>query len=168
VPEAEIELAADAASVAAARRFVAEFLRGVGDDDDSWAAVQLVSELSTNAIVHAGTPFVVRVAVSDELVRIEVSDRNPALRAVQRHFSDDATTGRGLGMIEMLARSWGVEPRAGAKTVWCELMRSATGDQPDDDRPESTRHTTAARSAPPIQGRSTRDASSPSVQLRAA
>jgi anti-sigma regulatory factor (Ser/Thr protein kinase) len=164
VPEAEIGLAADAASVAAARGFVAGFLRDHGDDDD-WAAVQLVSELSTNAVVHAGTPFVVRVMVSDELVRIEVSDRNPALRAVPRHFSDDATTGRGLGMIEMLARAWGVDARAGEKTVWCELERSVTTGTPDDDRRAAPAQrdgsTSASVSAPSA-------ASAPTTQLCAA
>lgn len=132
MPEAEIELAADPVSVAAARRFVGDFLRDIGGDDD-WAAVQIVSELATNAIVHAGTSFVVRVAVSAELIRLEVTDRNPELRAVQRHYSDDATTGRGLGMLEMIADSWGVDNRPGSKTVWCELVRADLTVRPDDD-----------------------------------
>jgi anti-sigma regulatory factor (Ser/Thr protein kinase) len=132
VPEAEIELAADPASVATARRFVADFLRDSGGDDD-WTAVQLISELATNAIVHAGTRFVVRVSVAAQTVRIAVTDRNPAVRAVPRHYADDASTGRGLGMIAMMAESWGIDQRPGSKTVWCELIRADVLAGPDDD-----------------------------------
>ncbi len=152
MPEAEIELAADATGVSAARRFVANFLHDIGDGDENWDAVQLVSELATNAILHARTPFVVRVVVSAQIVRLEVSDRNPALRAVQRHFSEDATTGRGLAMLAMLASSWGVDPRAGAKTVWCELARSGTAGRRDDVQlPVASQHIDPQSSIAPAQ-----------------
>jgi len=166
VPEAEIELAADPASVAAARRFVGDFLRGVAGDDD-WAAVQLVSELATNAIVHAGTPFRVRVVVSPEKVRIEVTDRNPGLRAVQRHYADDATTGRGLGMIEMIAESWGVDQRPGSKTVWCELLRADVARHPDDDGPDGSRPATESVISHPVAGPAVTSSASGSPKLQA-
>ncbi|MGW8992331.1 ATP-binding protein [Streptomyces zhihengii] len=34
-----------------------------------------------------------------------------------------AESGRGLALLEALAVRWGVERRAGGKTVWCELDR---------------------------------------------
>jgi anti-sigma regulatory factor (Ser/Thr protein kinase) len=166
VAQAEIELAADPASVAVARRFVGRVLREAGNDDD-WAAVQIVSELSTNAIVHAGTAFSVRVDASAKTVRIEVTDHNPNLLAVQRHYSDDATTGRGIGMIEMLAERWGIDSRPGSKTIWCELVPANAELESDTDAPGAARPAGAADAADPARDRLPRPPS-PDSQARAA
>lgn len=135
---AELELVGAPSSVGDARQFVAGVLDAGGVFDDSWVAAQVVSELATNAVVHAGTPFVVRVAFDDVRIRISVTDLRPLARATMRRFSTEATTGRGLRMVANLSESWGVERSRGAKTVWSELRRRATdrgdpGFEPEDD-----------------------------------
>jgi anti-sigma regulatory factor (Ser/Thr protein kinase) len=119
-----LPLSADPASVPRARRFMVEVLAD-GGADGGWvdAAVLLASELATNAVLHARTPFTLRVELSDELARVEVEDANPAMPSI-RHFSPTVSTGRGLRMVGSLATRWGVTPRAeGApgKVIWFEL-----------------------------------------------
>lgn len=109
------------ASVAAARRFVARTLTAWGQHHATWDAQLIVSELATNAVLHAGTPFTVRMALSDAGVRLEVDDgvtRAPR----ERHYGPDATTGRGVGLVATVSSAWGVSMRPGGKSVWCELM----------------------------------------------
>jgi anti-sigma regulatory factor (Ser/Thr protein kinase) len=118
-------------SVALARHFVSATLDGEGVGDATWSAVQIVSELATNAVVHAATAFTVAIVVDDGLVRIAVTDAKPFVAATQRHFSDYTTTGRGLRLVERMSRSWGVETTRTNKTVWCEIVRTASVDEPE-------------------------------------
>ncbi len=102
-----IELDADMADVAAARRFVrtslTEFPPPVVDD------VQLIaSELVTNAIEHGpGGPVVVELDCTDEVVRLTVQSPNPPGRIEDPHRwsvpSADATSGRGFGIVRQVA-----------------------------------------------------------------
>ena len=119
-----------AGSVSAARHFVSATLDEEGAADAAWAAVQVVSELATNAVVHAATSFTVTVVVDDGLVRVAVTDAKPFAAATQRHFSDYTTTGRGLRLVERVSRSWGVDTSQTSKTVWCEIVRTTPGGQP--------------------------------------
>jgi anti-sigma regulatory factor (Ser/Thr protein kinase) len=135
VQEAEVEFAGGPSSVPAARRFARDVLEGAGADEDHWLAVQIVSELATNAVVHAGTAFLLNIAYDDATTRISVTDGRPLARAVVRRFSSEATTGRGLRLIQTLGRSWGVDQTASAKTVWCEISRGAEADDGDDQAP---------------------------------
>lgn len=86
------------------------------------AAAQVVSELATNAVLHARTPFEVRLVLTDDYVRIEVHDDVRRLPS-RRFFSDQAASGRGLAVVEHLSDSWGVVPDGdgGGKTVWAEV-----------------------------------------------
>jgi anti-sigma regulatory factor (Ser/Thr protein kinase) len=81
----------------------------------------LVSELVTNAVVHAGTPIRFALHRYGDAVRGEVSDRGAALPEV-RHADEDAEGGRGLEIVTLFADAWGVElPEDGpGKTVWFE------------------------------------------------
>jgi hypothetical protein len=63
---------ADPTSVAAARSFVAEHIRGLPVDLSR--VILLTSELVTNSLVHAGTPVVVRVQYDRIPIRVEVED----------------------------------------------------------------------------------------------
>src|SRR5206468_2951238 len=88
----------------------------------SIAAELLVSELVTNAVLHARTDLTVAVERRGENVRVSVSDgsaRQPRLR----HHSVEAGTGRGLLLVERMARRWGVEPAGTGKVVWFEVSR---------------------------------------------
>ncbi|HEX4978750.1 MAG TPA: ATP-binding protein [Acidimicrobiales bacterium] len=83
-------------------------------------AVLLASELATNAVLHARTDFTVRLLVDDETVRVEVEDAN-ARPPVIGYTPTEATSGRGLHLVQDLARAWGVVSRPDGKVVWFEL-----------------------------------------------
>lgn len=126
MPVAEVTLAASTASVGAARGFLTDTLTKWSVTELEWAAAQVVSELATNAVIHAGTTFTLVLALQDDALRIEVRDgsrRQPR----QRHYGLSATTGRGLALVGALTQDWGVFPGQGGKTVWCVL----DGEQPD-------------------------------------
>jgi anti-sigma regulatory factor (Ser/Thr protein kinase) len=87
--------------------------------------VQLcATELLTNVIDHlgAGTPVTVRVTGTlHGHTRVEVTDPAAHALPVLRPATDTAESGRGLVLVEALARRWGVDQGPGHKTVWCEL-----------------------------------------------
>ncbi len=108
---------------AVARHFAVGALHdwGAGDLADDVALV--VTELAANAIVHAHSGFTIVVSARGDLVQISVRDATPlpgaepgaALVPARRH---------GLGVVDALASSWGVESLGSAgKTVWVELRR---------------------------------------------
>lgn len=108
-----------AGTVKDARRLVRSTL-------DAWSVPEgdsllLVSELATNAVLHARTPYTVTVStVAPERVRVEVTDDDPAPPVSDLPGSDHATCGRGMQMVLALAQRWGCEPQPGGKTVWFE------------------------------------------------
>ncbi len=110
----------DALSPSRARRFVTSSLRRWQRDDWDFVAGLLVTELVTNAVLHARTEITVALELRDEVLRIRVADGSPR-RPQLRGPSTDATTGRGLGLVEQLSRSWGVDSLADGKSVWVEL-----------------------------------------------
>jgi anti-sigma regulatory factor (Ser/Thr protein kinase) len=61
-------------SVGEARELVRDLLEDEGRDDLVETATLLVSEIVTNAILHAGTPIEVRAVVDESGVRVEVGD----------------------------------------------------------------------------------------------
>jgi len=113
-----IDLPVERHSVSEARHFVATHLdrhdlSHLTDD------VQLVvSELATNALVHARTPFTVMLRVSPETVRLTVLDGVTAgpLSVAPRDLD---VGGRGISIVEALSRDWGVSVgTGGGKSVW--------------------------------------------------
>lgn len=121
------------ASVPAARRWVVATLAEWGLQATGWAAAQIVSELATNCTLHARSDFTVRVALDSTCLRIEAEDASPvALQS--RAYSATSTTGRGLGIVDVLAREWGVTSSADGKTVWVLLaVDSADASPPEGD-----------------------------------
>jgi sigma-B regulation protein RsbU (phosphoserine phosphatase) len=113
-------------SPARARRFVEDALHDSCSPDVIEAATLLVSELATNVVVHAGTPMWVSVHPVRGGVRVEVADgaRNlPVvdLRTARREPPGFAQSGRGLVLVDRMARRWGVERHHTGKAVWFEL-----------------------------------------------
>ena len=103
----------EASSAREARAFVAAALP---DHDGLDARVALaVSEVASNAILHARTPFTVCVVVAPDRVRVEVTDQDPRIPAV------DSVTGRGLAIVEQLSDRWGADGHEDDKTVWFEI-----------------------------------------------
>lgn len=130
VAEVHTSLVRDARSSSNARRFVEETLRRWDCEEVLETVKLLVSELVTNSIVHGGSAPEVAVFLRADALRIEVSDRGegaPAPRAAE----DEATSGRGLAMVEMLASAWGVEATGDGKTVWFEVPRLDRAPSPD-------------------------------------
>jgi anti-sigma regulatory factor (Ser/Thr protein kinase) len=134
MPTAEVTLPAAVSSVPTARHFVESILRGWGMDDLGWPATLVVSELAANAALHArGDSFSIRIETREDLsIRVEVSDRSLRLPQ-QRTYSKEATTGRGLRLVNELATDWGVHARDDGKTVWVVLRPAETADSADED-----------------------------------
>jgi anti-sigma regulatory factor (Ser/Thr protein kinase) len=108
------------ASAGKARRFVRSALAAVGPPELGEVAELLVSELVSNAILHAGTDLEVVVRVMPDRVSVEVHDRGPG-SATRRHYSSTSGTGRGLVLVDELSREWGTVVTANGKFVWFEL-----------------------------------------------
>jgi Histidine kinase-like ATPase domain len=125
-----IELAPRPTSAATARKLATAFAEQhhLGDDlADSICLV--VSELVTNAVLHARTAVVLTLELWPGVVRISVRDGSLASLAV-RNYSTEAITGRGLGVVEALSRAWGAVADGDGKLVWAEfnLDGAETGD----------------------------------------
>jgi anti-sigma regulatory factor (Ser/Thr protein kinase) len=112
---------AELTTPADARRFVVGALRAGGVEVDD-AIPLVVSELVTNAVLHAGSPAKVEVRVGNDCVRIEVHDSTAELPTV-REPGPFTVTGRGLLLVEALSDRWGASPTAGGKVVWFEVDR---------------------------------------------
>ena len=111
----------DPASVREAREFVKRALGGLARRDD---AVLLVSELATNAVIHAAGRFEVAIAPRDDLVWIGVSDASED-QPVILDPGPLANSGRGLRIVERLATQWGVARTSSGKVVWFTLPLGA-------------------------------------------
>ncbi|MEG3631389.1 SpoIIE family protein phosphatase [Streptomyces poriticola] len=88
-------------------------------------ALVVVSELVTNAVVHAGTDVEVSCRLEEDgSVVVEACDRHPSRApgggAPERPY-DEPEYGRGLRLVAALCETWGITYRAGAKTVWARL-----------------------------------------------
>ncbi len=121
--EVRVALDADPRRVVDARRFTERALSAWGLADLCDVATLLVSELMTNAILHARSGVLLNVRHDANAVRIQVCDSSPLPPRV-RHFRPDAGTGRGVRLLESLASTWGVAQNAHGKCVWFTL---ATG-----------------------------------------
>jgi anti-sigma regulatory factor (Ser/Thr protein kinase) len=106
-----------ARAAADGRRFVVQALTDWQCDALIDAAALLVSELVTNAVVHARTALSVSIRrVDTGLIRIEVSDGSSVFPR-RRRAAADATTGRGVALLESLASDWSVRLTGTGKSV---------------------------------------------------
>ena len=122
------------ASVRHARRWVVEILEELGREDLVDSAALGVSELVTNAILHAEPPISVLFGGTAQHPRVEVHDASTRPPTVNAAMSEDeqllATIGRGLGIVAFYSTTWGAEVSPEGKMVWFEPV-----DEPD---PESS------------------------------
>ncbi|MFI8448602.1 ATP-binding protein [Streptomyces erythrochromogenes] len=103
-----------------------------GARDDSEDVLLLVSEVVANACLHAGGPRTLLLECTDDLLRVEVTDSNPAAPTPRSRPDPARPGGYGLLIVERIARRWGTVPLADGKCVWAEIdspLRS-----PDDAR----------------------------------
>ncbi len=89
-------------------------------------AVLVASELATNALRHVEAPFAVGVRTSEGSVTVLVRDLSAEAPSLRR-AGVDASSGRGIAIVERLAARWGTEPLEDGKLVWAEL---ATAEAP--------------------------------------
>ena len=119
---ATVDLPASRRAPRLARRFVATTLaawdlRSLHDD-----AQLVVSELVSNAVIHAPGPDSYRLELTQlgGSVRLSVADGSPRA-PVMRTDDDGRPGGKGLRIIEALSAAWGHEPDHMGKRVWADL-----------------------------------------------
>ncbi|WP_329220053.1 ATP-binding protein [Streptomyces sp. NBC_01485] len=110
-----------------ARRFTAQQLTDWGyphDGEANYTARHVVAELAANAVTHGRVPgrdFELRLLLLPEgTLRIEVSDTRGD-RQLRIVTNPEEEGGRGLVLVWVLSRTWGVTERPVGKTVWAEL-----------------------------------------------
>ena len=118
---------ASTASIALARNAVADRLGPTATAALVDDVRLMVSELVTNAVVHAHSTCTVSLRIDPSAIRIEVGDGCRQTPRMRRPEAGEAH-GRGLLIIESLADCWGVEVDDDGKTVWFEL-RTAPASQ---------------------------------------
>ena len=113
----ELTLAPTVDSVGVGRRLVREALAEWGLDDLTHTALLLTSEVLTNSLLHARTQIVLTVSRSGSSgVSISVRDGSSIIPRRRRHAAD-ATTGRGLELLDRLAQSWRIDQEPTGKTL---------------------------------------------------
>ena len=123
-----------AQAVAAARHFVRDRLPALGGTAMIDNAELAVSELVTNATLHARTPMTIAVTRTPA-GRIRISVRDHSTQVPQpRAYALTATTGRGLRLVDAVSMAWGVDPvpedEGSGKIVWCEPAEDAANSVP--------------------------------------
>ena len=111
--------------VATARDFVSEQLVRHRLDHEVDILRLVVSELVTNAVLHARSPFVVTVAQVDHTLTLAVWDESVVLPPEPLRPSTRRQRGRGLNIVEHLSSQWGVTHERGGKTVWARFALDA-------------------------------------------
>ena len=100
-------------AVSAARQFVMATVAAWGFAPDDAGLV--ATELATNALVHARSPFTVSVECQPAQLVVEVTDDGAW------ESPSSVTKGNGLAVVEHLS-TWGIRRHmGGGKTVWAVL-----------------------------------------------
>lgn len=120
---ATLRLEDDARAAGRARHFLRGLLVAwqVGGDVGDTAELCL-SELVTNAVIHAGTDSVLTITLAEGVLTVQVRDRG-ALADVAVDADEDPLRvfGRGLQLVDALADRWGSEHDDGGTTSWFAL-----------------------------------------------
>ena len=116
-------LAAEPISASVARDFVGMHLVAHGLLHLVADVCLVVSELATNAVMHAHPPFILTVSWANGSVIVALQDATSSLPVIAAPAVTD-TGGRGLLLVEGLSRDWGTEADGhGRKTVWASFSR---------------------------------------------
>jgi CheY-like chemotaxis protein len=116
-----LALPADPASVARARRFLRSTLQDWNLDRLVEDGQIVVSELVTNAVMHAKSAPELRLSLNGATLRVEVRDDGPGTPEPQPP-SETGEHGRGMHLVAALAAAWGMDlPQDDGKVVWAEL-----------------------------------------------
>ncbi|MGW1412038.1 ATP-binding protein [Streptomyces sp. NPDC002403] len=87
----------------------------------------VVSELVTNACLHADGPEELRIACTAKVLRVEVVDSGAGQPAPRTPHRAGRPGGHGMFIVQRLCLDWGVlrVPGRSGKTVWAELAAPA-------------------------------------------
>ncbi|MFI8459952.1 ATP-binding protein [Kitasatospora sp. NPDC085464] len=110
--------------VAHARTFTLSALGDwyAGPDGDVAADVALlVAELVANAMLHGDGPLELVLDAAADRLRVEVSDRSPAMPAPRLPHQPALPGGHGLVIVQRIADRWGAEPHSQGKAIWAEF-----------------------------------------------
>jgi anti-sigma regulatory factor (Ser/Thr protein kinase) len=126
---ASVLLEGNVQASSAARHFLRDHLREWGVDEDTIDnALLCLSELVTNAVIHAGTASELRGTLEDGVLTVMVRDLgglgpNTTQDAELASDLDDPLRvyGRGLMLVDALADRWGSERDVTGTTVWFAL-----------------------------------------------
>jgi anti-sigma regulatory factor (Ser/Thr protein kinase) len=119
--EATWQFAAEYSAPRHARRLVTDALRQAGHDGAFLVTAQIViTELASNAVRHARSPFTVSIRSRGSTVRIVVHDGSRVV-PMPRDPTPANPSGRGMYLIAELASRWGVDLASDGKDVWAEL-----------------------------------------------
>jgi anti-sigma regulatory factor (Ser/Thr protein kinase) len=115
-----LQLDHDLAMVGVARHDLRRWLgeHGCTNVED---ATLVLSELVTNAMVHARAGCTIEVQHHDHLLRLDVHDLSPAPPIIGSARPHDLG-GRGLPLVAAIAQAWGWEPTNSGKRVWADLV----------------------------------------------
>jgi anti-sigma regulatory factor (Ser/Thr protein kinase) len=119
----------DTATLGAARKWLRDTFEQFDITASLTDAELMLSELLTNVIMHTdSTPFVT-VEQRPSAVWVAVRDNHGDTNPVPHHPNGAAIGGRGLMIIETLARRWGIDRDiTGRKQIWFEIAHT---DRPD-------------------------------------
>ena len=111
-----------------ARRFLRGLLAGWSVEQDSCDAAELcLSELVTNAVVHAGTGSTLTVVLEEDRLTVAVRDRGGPGEAAALVEDDDPLKvfGRGLLLVDALSDRWGTDHDDRGTRSWFTLTVDA-------------------------------------------
>ncbi|MFE1289997.1 SpoIIE family protein phosphatase [Streptomyces sp. NPDC058751] len=104
-----------------ARRYTRRALRSWGVGQYTDAALLIVSELVTNALVHTDGQVRLDLTLVNHRLRIAVADNSPRTPIKPTSIGWEATGGRGILLVEAMSATWGTVPVSGGKQVWSEI-----------------------------------------------
>ncbi|GJF33270.1 ATPase [Kitasatospora sp. NE20-6] len=81
----------------------------------------IVSELVSNACLHAGGPEELVLVLAEGRIRIEVLDEGEGCPEPRSPHNSSRPGGHGLHIVGRLSAEWGVTPHEGGKAVWAEV-----------------------------------------------
>ena len=114
-----MEFVAEPASLRRVRRFVVAELVAHGPVRLADVVAVVVTELATNALLHARPPFEVTLNRTDSRLVLGVRDGSPAPPLLSDTSDLMRTSGYGMAVVTHMSVEWGVSPgAAGGKTVW--------------------------------------------------
>lgn len=123
VTQIDVQLPNRISAPAAARKALDELESEISEEVFQ-DVVLLANELVTNSIRHAGIPeesmIGIKVGLSQDAVRVEVSDNGPGFEAAGKGPSKEQTSGWGLHLVNELSDRWGND-QGDSSRVWFEI-----------------------------------------------